>query len=308
VANVTGQIQPFADQYLVNSFLTNPALTGAKSYAPLTFSTREQWMGLTEKPSLLPSFQSVNFNMGLIEGKARYNPRGLLNRGDNSFSKIGIGMGLYNLDYGFIKQIGVHMDYAYHVYMDRGKLSLGLGILYQVLLTDMSKLSARDSDDDIFNNYPSDPTHFFDANAGVHFQGRKFFTGFSVINVSNSAFNFGKNSSSHFFKIKDRGYYLAETFYGYYGLLLPFGKDILLEPSVILKYSRLSGPRFHVNAVLRLIDNYELGLLYKFMESAGVFVGLKITKILLRFQFELPIGTDIGMRFPTNQILLGYMF
>ena len=50
VVNASAQQEPLFTQYYVNDMAINPAISGSKSYNPLTIQTRQQWLGFEGAP------------------------------------------------------------------------------------------------------------------------------------------------------------------------------------------------------------------------------------------------------------------
>ncbi|MCX6224433.1 MAG: type IX secretion system membrane protein PorP/SprF [Bacteroidia bacterium] len=300
---LTGQISPLADQFLINPFLTNPAFAGIDTKAPLSISARQQWLGIKGAPS----WQSATYHSSLNAQKQRFNPLGFVNKGENSFGNVGVGGGLFNVKYGAISQIGLHLDYAYHVYIGKGRLSFGLAPLYQQLIINKSGFIPPDGavPDPLIDGAVREILHKIDINAGVHYFSDFIFAGFSVVQLFNSSVTFGKLS---FTTDSDKNSYLARSLYLYGGITPVLSKNITLEPSVLMKYNGQSGFDFQVHLRTTIYENFQAGLLYHFKESAGFFAGVRVGDLIFRYQFELPLGTAVLTRFTTNQVMVGYLF
>ena len=299
------QISPLADQFLMNPFLTNPAIAGTtKLKGPLTIGARQQWLGLKGAPS----WQSVTYHTCIYARNQYFNPRGFVNKGENSYGRIGVGGGIYNVKYGAISQIGIHLDYAYHVYLDKARLSFGLAPMYQQFIIDKSGFIPPDGNnpDPLIDGAGKEIIHFVDVNAGVHYYSDLVFGGFSVVQLFNSKVSFGELSFSKEGAFSGNAY-LARSLYMYGGITPALGKYVILEPSVVLKYNGQTGFGFQVNLRATINENFQAGLLYHFKESAGFFAGVRIGDFTVRYQFEAPVGTVMSASFTTNQILVGYL-
>jgi type IX secretion system PorP/SprF family membrane protein len=307
-----GQVPPFSDQFLVNSFLTNPALAGTSRLAPLTVSVRQQWMGLTTAPL----YQAISYHKSMMEKGQRYNPRGLLNRGENSFGKIGIGGGLFNMNYGAVNQLGIHLDYGYHVFLNNGRLSFGLAVLYQRFAIKTDNFIRPDGTlpDEFLDNLAelNGTVNIFDATVGTHYQSNFFFAGGSVINLFNSSVRFKSDLMFDQDGTKYTNRFLSRTAYLYGGISPSIGKYLAIKPSVLVKFNTPEGFSFQGNAIISFSEKVETGALFRYAinsreESIGLFLGIKALNVLIRYQFEYPIGTALGPNRITNQILLGYL-
>lgn len=302
---LAGQVSPLADQFLLNPFLTNPAYAGSSPRGPLDISARRQWMGIKGAPS----WQSATWHNSLNKKKRRFNPRGFVNKGQNAFGNIGVGGGLFNVRYGAISQAGIHLDYAYHVFLGSGRLSFGLAPIYQQYVINKSGFIRPDGNtpDPLIDGDVKEIIHYMDVNAGAHYYSDKLFAGFSAVQLLNSAVSFGELSFSSVSEATGNPW-LARSFYLYGGWTPALSRTIHLEPSVLLKYNGQSGFGFQVNLKAAFNENFQAGLLYRFMESAGFFAGINFADLVFRYQFELPLGTAVLTRFPTNQVLVGYLF
>lgn len=295
------QISPLSDQFLINPFLTNPALAGTTRKAPLNITARQQWLGMKGAPT----WQSATWNSCIINRKAYYTPRGFVNKGENSFGNVGIGGGLFNVKYGAISQIGLHFDYAYHVYLGNGRLSFGLAPVYYQFIIDKSGFLPPDNGPDpLIDGDVKEILHKIDFNAGLHFFSDFAFAGFSAVQMFNSAITFGKLS---FTSESEKNSYLARSLYLYGGITPMLNKNVSLEPSVLIKYNDISSLSYQLNLRTTIYENFQAGLFYHFMESAGFMAGICIKDLVFRYQFELPLGNAVLTRFSSHQIMVGYL-
>lgn len=303
-ALLPGQISPLADQFLMNPFLTNPAFAGSTAKRPLNITARQQWLGIKGAPS----WQSATWHTDLNAKKQHFNPRGFVNKGDNSFGNIGVGAGLFNVKYGAISHTGVHVDYAYHVYLANGRLSFGLAPQYHQYVVNKAGFIHPDGSvpDPLIDGDRKEVIHFIDVNAGIHYVSDKFFAGFSAVQLLNSIVSFGDLSFTSSGALNENPY-LSQSLYLYGGLTPIMNKAFSLEPSALLKYNGQSGFGFQINLMAAFNQNLQAGLLYRFKESAGFFAGVRIGDLVFRYQFEAPFGTAVLTRFTTNQVMVGYL-
>jgi len=298
------QVSPLADQFLINPFLTNPAIAGTAKRAPLSIAARQQWLGIKGAPT----WQSATWHTSLNAKKQHFNPRGFVNKGENAFGNVGIGGGVFNIKYGAISQVGIHIDYAYHIYLGNGRLSFGLAPLYQQYIINKSEFILPDGNDPdpLIDQEGKEIVHFIDVNAGVHYFSDKLFAGFSVVQLFNSSVSFGDLSFPTVGEFSENPW-LARSFYLYGGITPAVSKNFILEPSLLLKYNRQNGFGFQVNLRATINENFQAGLLYHYKESAGFFAGVRIGDLIFRYQFEAPLGMAVLTRFTTNQVMVGYL-
>ena len=104
--NAFSQQEPLFSQYYTNDMSINPAISGSKTYNPLTIQTRQQWLGFEGAPLT----SNISYHAAL-----------------NNRSSMG---GYLMFDKAFPSmQANLHLNYAYHIPLnyDRVNLSFGLG-------------------------------------------------------------------------------------------------------------------------------------------------------------------------------------
>lgn len=298
------QINPLADQYLINQFQINPGVAGSQRYAPVTLSTRQQWMGFIKAPTT----QSITIHTTIGAKDIRFTPSGFVNKGDRSFGNIGVGGGAFKYSYGAISHTGVHFDYAYHVFIGKGRMGFGLApVIYQFTINkDGFTLPDGTDYDPLISNKVNESLVFLDANVGAHYYDEFSYAGFSIIQLLNSTVQFGTLSfisEDSFSSNPD----LASTYYLYYGRYIKLGDAFTLEPSAYLKYNTSRGVGFHVNTMVHILKNFTAGLTYRHQECIGLLAGARLDNIEVRYMFEAPISSDMPNNFTTHQIMVQFV-
>ncbi|MFO7617858.1 MAG: type IX secretion system membrane protein PorP/SprF [Bacteroidales bacterium] len=296
------QVHPLADHYRLNLFLMNPAIAGTERYAPLHLSTRQQWMGWRGAPTA----QAVTLHSRLVSKKLFYNPRGFRNKGANSFGRVGVGGGFFNYSYGIVSQTGIHLDYAYHVEVGDGRLSLGLAPLFFQYRLNKSGLIFPDPtlvDPGLTGG--SEVAHIIDFNAGVHYYSDRLYAGISGIQMINSLIVNQKTIIEDHFSPLDNPD-LTRSAYAYAGGFIEVGEDIRIEPMVLLKYNTYSGLRADINASFHYRQRFMAGGGYRWQEGMEVFTGIQLDNLSIRYLFQVPVGTAIPNQFTSHLIQVGF--
>lgn len=295
------QISPLSDQYLINPFQTNPAIAGTERYMPLNINTRQQWIGMNKAPST----QSISLHRRIRAKGLRFTPSGFINKGRNSFGKIGLGGSFFNYNYGAISHTGVSLAYAYHIFLNKGRLAFGLAPSYFQYSLNKSGFILPDgnSTDPLIANSPAESLHFIDANVGMHYYSENNYAGFSVVQLLNSTVQFGDlsfDSEDQMSQNPD----LSRTMYAYYGQYIRFTQDFIMEPSVWIKFNDQKGVRFDVNAIFHLQDVLQTGFTFRYKESFGLLVGVKLDNLQIRYLFEAPISSAVPNRYTSHHIMV----
>jgi type IX secretion system PorP/SprF family membrane protein len=290
------QIHPLSDQYILNLYQTNPAVAGTERYAPLTLNTRQQWMGWRGAPST----QSVTVHTRLRAKSLFYTPRGFRNKGRNSFGKVGIGGGFFNYSYGSVGQAGLHLDYAYHLQLDRGRLAFGLApSFFQYRLNKSGLIFPDPNTPDPVMNDSTEAVYFIDFNTGMHYYSENLYAGFSVIQLFNSTVKFGdfgfpreENPALN----SD----LTRSIYGYAGYKFTFNRDFILEPMLLAKYNQRNGFRIDLNATFNYRDLFLAGAGYRLKEGFVAFTGIRLDNLSFRYLFEIPLTSQVPAQFTSH--------
>lgn len=296
------QINPLSDQYLLNPFQTNPAIAGTQRFMPLNINTRQQWIGLNKAPST----QSISLHRRIRAKKFRFTPKGFINRGNNSFGNVGVGGGIFNYRYGAISHTGVSVAYAYHIFLGGGRLAFGIAPTYfQYSLNKTGFILPEPDVTDPLLSTPGESLHFIDANVGMHYYSENNYAGFSVVQLMNSTVQFGElsfTSEDHMSLNPD----LARTMYAYYGHYINITRDFMLEPSVWVKLNTQSGVRFDANAIFHVQEVLQAGATFRYKESFGLLVGVRLDNLQIRYLFEAPLGSMVPNRYTSHQIMINF--
>ncbi len=296
------QVHPLADHYLSNLFLVNPAVAGSERYAPLNLSTRQQWMGWRGAPSS----QSVTYHSRVVSKKQFYNPRGFRNKGSNTYSRVGLGGGFFNYSYGIVSQTGIHIDYAYHVEVGNGRLSLGLApVMFQYRINKSGLVFPDPSLLDPGLIGGTEVANIFDVNAGIHYYSERLYLGLSSIQMINSLImNRQLINPDHLSPMENPD--LRQSVYAYAGGYIPVGQDLLIEPTIMLKYNNYSGLRGDIHTSLHYRDRFQVGAGYRWQEGLDFFTGVRFDNLSIRYLFSVPLGTDIPNQFSSHQVQVGF--
>lgn len=297
------QINPLADQYLINNFQLNPAVAGTERYSPITISTRQQWVGFIKAPTT----KAISYHTGIRAKNIRFTPRGYVNKGDRSFGNIGLGGGAFNYNYGAISHTGIHLDYAYHVFIGEGRMGFGLAPLIYQFKINKTGFTLPDGDviDPLISGAVNESIVFFDANVGMHYYDEFNYVGLSIIQLFGSGVQFGNFSfisEDHMGENPD----LARSVYTYYGRHIVLNRDITIEPSLYLKLNARNGFRFDINTMVHFLKTFSAGAMFQYQKGFGILAGVQLDNLEALYMFELPISSDMPNNFSSHQIMLRF--
>ena len=280
VSVVFSQQLPHFSQYYLNDYLINPAVAGSRPYFEGKSAHRYQWEGITDAPRTYTL--SVN--------------------GPTKNQKMGLGGYLFTDNVGPTRRTGFNLSYAYHVRVS-DKLKLGMGISAGVIqfMIDGSKITLRESDDDIITNGVQSVL-LPDAGFSLYLYHEKYYLGFSAPQLLNSRVTFfkdGRNPEgtlpSHFFMSGGYKFKLAE--------------DFVLEPSVFVKYVKPAPVQ--VEGTLRLIYQEKVWLAgtYRDKDAITASIGYLINNYFtVAYGFDFTTTNLRNYSNGTHELLVGVRF
>jgi len=277
--NVFAQQEPFFTQYFINDMAINPAVSGSKTYNPLTIQTRQQWLGFVDAPltSNLSYHGALN-NSSAMGGYLMV---------DKSFPSI---------------QANLHLNYAYHIPLDYNKvnLSFGIGVKLMYHNLDFNTGDLPLGDDPAFSDNTYDKV-LSDASSGVYLYSRNFYAGFSVVNMFQSSFN-TPVSGSPYSNIELRNYYGL----GAYRFKI-INNDWRFEPSFLIRKMQFQSSVTDVSARVLYLENTWTGLSYRTNGTAVFSFGFGVNNMHISYSYDHTFSGDI-MQYNYGTHELGIVF
>ena len=274
---------PVYSQYLHNGLLINPAYAGSREVLSFFSSVRMQWLGIDGAPTL----ETVSIH-SLLKN-----------------DKVGLGFSGQFLQYGVTKSNSFYADYAYHLIVGRGKLSLGLRGGLDMSNTDFSgiKESLNDPTDPVFQTN-DEPYYLPNVGSGFYYYNKRYFFGAAVPSFLAYKKNSAGDISMDPFKNID---IMACA-----GMLVTFSPAFKLKPSVFLDYStdKTKEMRIDLNANLIIYDFVWIGGSWRTSENVGVAIlQLQVTpQLMLGYSYDFPVGSMSGYWEASHEVILRYEF
>lgn len=272
---------PVYSQYLHNGLLINPAYAGSREVLSLFMSGRLQWAGIKGAPvSETISLHSLLKN-----------------------DKVGLGLTGQFFKYGFSKSTSVYTDYAYHLRLGKGKLSLGMKAGFDMSNTDYTGIVLIDPTDPVF--VTNDKPYFLpNAGGGLYYYNNKFFIGAAVP----SFLSYGKSSTGKvsFKALSDFDLYVSA------GGLITFSDAFKFKPSVFIDYSvqKTKKMRIDLNGNFIIKDFVWIGGSWRTSEEVAVgIIQFQINpQIMFGYSYDYPVGTMNIYSKGSHEIVLRYEF
>ena len=244
----------FYSQYMFNYVRTNPAYTGHEGSTVLGLRARLQWPygnnGKLNKPYLSDGFRT------------------LIVAYDTPMDSINSGIGAYLMFHAIdsiLKTYYGNLLYAYRFEWGQHQLRLGGGASLAHKTIDASKLGY---DPDLMGGVPfAESATILDFTAGLWYQYKKFYTGFSVDRIFQPKFAFGFGN----------GLQIIRTYYFTSGYTWEVNEDHSLTPSI--SYRRNAGfSMTELSMLTRIFQKVIFGISYRYNVSVNTIIGFEIDR------------------------------
>jgi type IX secretion system PorP/SprF family membrane protein len=280
---------PVYSQYLQNGLLINPAYAGSREALSLFISGRRQWDGIEGSPYL----ETVSIHSLLKNDR--------------------VGLGLYgqfmqygDAQYGISKFTSIYADYAYHLHLGKGRLSLGLkaGLdIFSTKYTEAFRKTLTDPSDPAFRGNESYPMPNFGA--GAYYYGKKFFIG-AAIPAFLSYYRSINNNKASPTAFKDIDVNISA------GGLITFSESFKFKPSLFIDYSfqQTKKMRVDLNGNFIIKDFVWIGGSWRTSEQVvvGILQFQLNPQLMVGYSYDYPVGNMSTYSKGSHEIVLRYEF
>lgn len=277
---LAAQQLPQFTNYMINSYVLNPALSGTKDYFEVLSNNRYQWVGVVDAPRTY-----------VLSANGPYKSK-----------NMGYGGYVFTDITGPTRRIGLTLSYAYHLKLnDTYKLSFGLtGGLLQFSV-DGSKINLRD-ENDLALSGGMQSVIVPDFGFGTLLHTEKYYIGISIPQLYQSRLKFFDYSTSSLSK-------LATHFYLMGGYKYTLNEKIMIEPSVLVKYVYPTPLKIDIGVRAIYKDMVWAGVAYRTNDAIIALVGYTHQNYLT-FAYAYDITTTNLRNYSTgtHEIMFGLRF
>lgn len=305
---IFSQQRPQYTQYLFNSYLLNPAITGIENYTDVKIGYRQQWVGLKDNPKT--GFISAHWALGneyLWSNALSFNEDGHDPRSNNytqnytaSPAHHGIGFSLVNDQAAQLSTFALNISYAYHLKLNNQlNLSLGTALGYTRIGINVENLKLEKPQDPALNNAVNKIIKP-DLSIGLWLYGSQFFTGISAqqiiqqkLSFSNSTTPAGGKQVPHFFI--NSGY--------------KFNFDEFnTVPSILIKYVNGTPIALELNLKIGFKDKFWLGVGYRKNDAFTYLAGFNINHFFnVSYAYDITTSELNNASNGSHEIVLGVL-
>jgi len=278
---LTAQQLPHYTQYLINDYVTNPAIGGTQPYFKVQSNHRFQWVGITDAP------RTYIFSM----------------HGPIANDKMGVG-GYVFTDYtGPTRRSGFQASYSYKVKItDDIKLSFGLAGGLLQFAVDGGKVTLEDINDIVLSTSLQSAL-VPDIAAGLYlYEDNRWFFSLSAPQLVGSKLQFFDAYNNTLSRLSN--HYFAAG-----GYTFDISSDFQIQPSFLIKY--INPVPIQVDANVRAIykENVWLGLNYRSEDAVGAMLGYNLKeKFIFGYSYDFPISNLRKQSTGSHELMIGFRF
>jgi len=303
------QETPRSTQYIFNTYLINPAISGIDNYTDVKLGHRTQWRGLEGAP--VTTYISVHSPIGedFVRSSVNsfngsgYNPvsRSYVNNFMSAEPHHGVGFYALTDKAGRIRQTNVSATYAYHLGLSNEvNLSLGVSGGFSSLSIDVDNVLVENSSDPLlaadYNNRIRP-----DVGAGFWLYSPRFFFGVSAKQLLGYRSNLSRNEVSY-------PSYQVPTVYGTLGYKLFITEDVAVIPSTLITYASNSPTSIDGNMKFAYQDKFWLGGSYRNNDSFSMLAGFNVASLInLSYSYDITTSALRNVNNGTHEIVLGIL-
>jgi len=265
-------------QFVVNTYMANPAVAGTMNYSPFFVSYRNQWAGFKGAPVTMMASGHTGFKSG-----------------------IGVGAIAFRDDTGgAISETGLELTGAYHVDLNNyDAVSFGLSLTGSQYQFDNSRLVVYDPTDQALNGGLSEKTTNVDATFGFLVYGKQYYAGFSIPQLFQSELkleseiNPSENRNQrHFQMMGSYKYYASDVW------------DI--QPSAFIRFTGNTPVQMDVN--VRAIYNQITfaGFTYRHRDAVALMLGANFREFVMSYSYDITTSNANTFSPHTHEITIGY--
>jgi len=257
---------------MFNNYLINPACAGAEGFTAIDLTARENWLRIPNAPRTYAlSFQSRIIHGNNGSARKRYTSK--------SKGRVGIGGSIYSDKLANYSQTGAAVAYAYHLYLQKTQVSLGVSLGGYQYMLDKSQVITEKPDDKLIIG-SNMKAYVPDANVGVSILHMGGYAGLSVSDLMGGSIRFGDVNEVNF--RKNRTYNLI----GYYLFELP--NDFAIEPGMWLKTQEKTwGINYTITTRIYYGEEYWAGMSYRTADKALIFMaGVRYDRYFFGYAFD----------------------
>jgi len=289
---------PIFSQYMFNDYVINPGVAGTFDYIPLRMTYRNQWTGFTGAPKTftLTAHSAVSDHIGL--GSMLYT---------DVTGPISISGAMFSYNFRF------PVSGKYCAWDKRKFLSLSLSTRLNQFSFDPTNetwysIHAPDGSGAVDQVIPSGIETSFNVyhSLAIYFYSERLFAGISALDI------FATPNDLDVLSYYEGGY--TNNLIGQYNFLAgyyyPIDQEMnwAIEPSLLLKKTKMSDMQYHFNTRVIYQDLMWLGLSYRQFDALVFLLGVDYGQYFFGYSYDTSVSEISGYNSGSHELVIGYNF
>lgn len=270
------QADPLYRQNQTNAIMLNPAQAGANQFNEVNLTGQSTWAGFEGAPKTFAASANFKLDKGLgIAATAFTDQTGPVNH--------------TNLGFNIAKHLKINKDW---------KLAVGLKTSISSLNVDLISLNTTVANDPLMQRQLSSGIRF-DVAMGLLAHSENFYFGISQPRLMNI----------NYFDVDMTNYVEAKGFVSYFGHNHKINDSYSIRSFVM--YRHIPGNRLFLDfaSTITLRDKIDLGLIYQFKSTTGIFAGININdNLYFGYTYSLPTSRIILASVQSHEFVLRFRF
>ena len=309
------QQRPHYSQYILNSYIINPAFTGIENYVDVKTSIRNQWVGIngTPKTIYLTAHTPINKN-DYRETATSFHMKNSNPRGEDFTDTYnpaephhGVGISAFNYSAGLINRTNIMATYAYHMGLsEKWSLGAGFGAGFSNNSLLIRNTDYVDQGDPLIGQFTGEKATLKkikpDLSAGILLYSQRFYIGISGQQLIPVKLDF---------KGPDAGYEkaLVPHLFSTIGYKIPVNEYVSFTPSAMVRYIENSPLTVDLNFKIQYIDLLWLGANVRRGDGTSAILGINFNRTV-NFSYAYDMSAKKTVLGPlnrgTHEIVIGF--
>ncbi|GJM29625.1 MAG: hypothetical protein DHS20C17_22600 [Cyclobacteriaceae bacterium] len=304
VLKVNAQNRPQFSLYNMNTFLINPAITGAEEFGDLRVGYRNQWQGLSGAPETYYVSFHTPVGASVLKSKSRVQgyqldpfAKAATNR-PATIAHHGVGGMVLSDNIGPFQHVQVSMSYAYHLSLtEEIAISAGASIGFAQNSIDYDQVVFENDQDQVIGQGVQ-RDRGFDGSLGLWMYSQRFFLGISGMKKFSNGFEV---NSIEVTSDQQQLYLLVSG-----GYKFTLSKNFSLMPNTLIKYRGNTPVSFDVGVTGSYRDRLWLGAAYRNDRSILALVRFGVTEVLdLGYSYDFATTEISSYGTGSHELVLG---
>ncbi len=282
--SVYGQQTPLISQHHVVPFIFNPSMAGSFGNIQVCLLTRQQWLGYENYPGTY--WASIEGRLikrsyilrNSLFGNKSYKPR-------RNKSRIGMGLSIANDRNGLLHETSLTLSYAYHIFVNRTQVSMGLGLFVNQLSINEKLIEVVDVNDPKLNKIKENQ-FYPDFTIGLSLRNYRYTAGLSVVSLMESPVKLGNSLIN---------YTLYRHYNAFFGYKMPLNRNVYFIPRIFGVFTETGQYHLTLMTGLSFSDQYHINIAYRNQSDLILQGGITIPEVIMSNELYIGYAFDYPM-------------